>query len=410
MPKQFFKRRYKCMIVLCHVIIFTLLIGVASDLFGHCLLEDNSGSLIFVDPLRREDDYTTSDAYRYAFGTDSSRLVKYLAVCRQFESNGEFDKDKEVDILEYYTHKSTDRRLTSNGLLRYRIQDLINWNNSYGFETLDDECLREVFLPTDGVSIYLKKERLKELLSGLSDVQSVPEDEVLSGQQILVEEQEEAYAEEDVAADPAMADQVTKLVGNILMEVSGDLAYNYSLYEEWKDYYLSSGTNFKYLYLPQNDEVDGKQSFYSNLGLKDRKEAVAVSRRFAGCMDVYLVIDAASGNIEEKSKAVLRGELQAGLSTYNYVFREHGGRIYIGVLKEGENSIAKYHEDDMYAMIDDCYRFFARYENQYLALLLGLLVLSLVTLAAFMIQCGRVEEDEQIHLIAFDRWYTEIAF
>ena len=53
----------------------------------------------FMNPFDSEAKYDETDVFEDAFQTDASFLISYLAICWQFETDGMFDPNKEVDVF-----------------------------------------------------------------------------------------------------------------------------------------------------------------------------------------------------------------------------------------------------------------------------------------------------------------------
>ena len=465
MGKQYLKAKYKILVILGHIVLVMLAVGIICAACSRCVLMSKNGNRVVVlNPFEEAEEYVSQTAFRHTYLADASSLVRYLAVCKQFETVGEFDEGvetdltshfdagKEVDLLSYYFRKTPSADEDSQGVLVYRVQDLIAWNDLYGFGTNEDGSIKEVFLPTDGVSVYEKREDIFMLMNiyrplienaGAAGFER-SETGAAASADIALEEDGEEYAEETDAAgvtetaagttlniavagdemekfgyaakedifdfgeDEISYEDSYKMLQKILMSVASDLSYNYSIYQDQKDYFASSGNNFKYLYLP--DKRGTSKQYYTNLSVKHRTEAVTKAKKFCDSMAAYIVIDAESGNIDQKMVDILASRFLYNYNQLKYAFKDYGGKIYIGVLKmDAEDDFAVYADDDLYAQI------YSVYENSdedaiwIVALLLTLFRLSLILLITDTVQCGRVPEDDKVHLIAFDRLYTELA-
>lgn len=118
-----------------------------------------------------ETDFFASGTFNRLFEEDYQDLVCYLAVCKQFEKNGEFDPDATIDLLSYVNRKSVRNAFDSKGALTYRVRDLVNWDQvdemQLEWETyfvgnsdesvvyqIDKTTVNETYLPVNGKSIY----------------------------------------------------------------------------------------------------------------------------------------------------------------------------------------------------------------------------------------------------------------
>ena len=113
-------------------------------------------SEIYIDPFEQVGTFEESSAFEQIYESDVTDLIRYLAICEQFEKNGVYDVEKSIDLLQYCNRKNVNSdAYTSNGELCYRASDLVNWLEIYGF-TYTNDLLYEAFLPTDGVSSHMQ--------------------------------------------------------------------------------------------------------------------------------------------------------------------------------------------------------------------------------------------------------------
>lgn len=417
--------RYKAVAVVGHVLAIVLAVAIFIYALSSCfLMASNSDRLIFVSPFEVDADYTKSEVFCDTFLSDASSLIKYLAVCKQFETNGVFDPNKEVDILEYYFRKNPNAKdISSKGIFSYRVQDLIMWKESYGFTIYDNKMLEEVFMPSDGVSVYAKEE---DLVMFMEQYQAIKEYEN-SGAKLTAEEYENVADEAFLTIEEMKTETVTEsskklygadgkvvkqevyeLFNEMLTTVASDLAYNYSIYQEEKDYFVNVNNNFKYLYLPAVDKKS-ETEFYSNLTIKNRQQAEQMAEYFKqDIWDAYVCVDAASGNIEAKTVDVSATRFLYNLNQMKYAF-SGGGKLYLGVLGDENEGFAEYSDEDVYAQMEQIYVGFQSNFRMYFVGILICILVSLLFLIMYTVLCGRNEKGEEVRFLFFDRWYTEIA-
>jgi len=417
-------------LVVCHVLSLVLIAGIGASAFEHLVLQRNrnSSDTIIVNPFESDADYVNSRTFRRTFLSDAEMLIRYLAVCKQFETDGEFDVDKEIDLLQYYYRKNPNVNISSNGLLTYRVQDLIAWSDSYGFEITDGRLVNEVFLPTDGVSIRVRQEEIWQLMNACREYEienpddqfdeSYAEDEPIVVEEIswsvdeATDEVDEAGEDKSISREDAF-----RMFNEILVSVATDLSYNYSVYQDQKDYFINDGNNFKFLYVPEDrPEMAGTQGtrntgqqYYTNLPVKSRADAVDKIQYFGSAMAAYVVIDATSGNVEEKTVDVSASEFLLNLNQLKYAFQKDGGKIYIGVLAGSVQDFSEYSDDDLYAQMSQVGSYFDTYGMVYVGAILICFLLSIAFLVLITMLCGRRAEDQEVHLIKFDYWYTELG-
>lgn len=498
MLKKYYQMKVKIGVVIAHIFSLMLAVGIFCFSLSQCLLitsdvelrHSNDGTVFtangkqigFMNPFESEAKYDETDVFEDAFETDASFLISYLAICGQFENEGMFDPNKEVDVFSYYCRKDPSFKIDSKGAFTYKVQDLITWVEAYGFTSEDGYLLNEIFLPVDGKSISEKEEQLYNLVMQVNNKLQIPHTNVLAEEENLEEsvesdleiqvmeeadvdetdvnnvevdeiysteteveetdaeeieteetEMDEAYEEESEAnvsyTESSVSTErkddyiiVTSLGGKdkneesvlsmeearslyyeILSKVASDLLYNYTEYQHQKDYLNNCSNNFKYLYISEES-----QNYYTNLKVKNWTDAQSKMEYFDDKLAAYAIIDAKNGNIEAKSNNVLTSNILSYLNIYKYAF-SNGGKLYIGVLDDTVNGFAEYTSDDNYAQIKD----FSLNNRMNMKLTIGwlmfLILLSFVLLAINTILCGRSSEDDEIHLMAFDDWYTEIA-
>ena len=496
MSKKYYQFKMKAGVVGLHMISLMLAVGILCFSVSQCLLiirdvEQHrsydetmsyyvgSGEQIrFINPFESDVKYEETDVFADSFQSDAASLITYLAICWQFETDGVFDPDKEVDVLSFYCRKDPSLNVDSDGAFVYKVHDLITWMESYGFTTYDDNELGEIFFPSDGVPVVEKEEQLYELMTLInSNLQATQtqsdesdsyveedayyeEDEYYeaeenveeelnitfdeegydenTGEEAIGDEAEEVATEEsdDVATDDVATDiTVTATQGNgeeqikvtslkekpaenevtlsmeeakglyndILMSVASDLSYNYGLYQQQKDYFINYGNNFKYLYIP-----DGNENYYTNLSVDGLGDAQSKIQYFNAELAAYAIIDVKNGNIEAKTANVLTSNVLSYLNSYKYAFAD-GGKLYIGVLDDAVEGFSDYVQGDNYAQLKDLTTNNRMNMEMRVGWILFLLLLSIILLVINTILCGRSTEDEEIHLMAFDYWYTEIA-
>lgn len=437
MSRKYYKFKFKLGFIVAHVLTFLMAVGILCFSVSQCLLVTRDmKQLRFINPFDADVKYEETDIFADSFQSDAFSVISYLAVCRQFETDGVFDPDKEVDILSYYGRKDPNVNIDSKGDFVYKVQDLISWATSYGFTTYDDNWLDEMFCPTDGVPISEKQTDLYELMNTNKGYLSGNE---FSSQVEVVNEMEEVYENEFSAEleeyvdgttvyseNDAVAEEVTLsvsqeqamtmeeargLFNEILISVASDLSYNYGVYQEQKDYFINDNGNFKFLYLPDAN-MQKAQDYFTNLEVKSWSDAKSKVKFFHEGLAAYVIIDMENGNTEGKSANVSASRLISSLNEFKYAF-PNGGKLYLGVLEKDVEGFATYTEEDTYAQIRDLNTNGTMNINNIkvnVGWMLVLFLLSLILLLINTVLCGRNETDKEVHLIAFDYWYTEIAF
>ena len=146
----------KSLVILVEMLSVLGIIGIVCFMYTRCIIiTDNKNYSFLINPFE-EENYEDSDSLAEMFDSDSADMIYYLALCQQFETNGEFDKEKTIDLLEYYYRKQPGSlEVSSGGALVYKVQDLINWGNTYGV-TVAEGMADQKYYPTGGSSVYDK--------------------------------------------------------------------------------------------------------------------------------------------------------------------------------------------------------------------------------------------------------------
>ena len=437
MLKKYFQMKYKIGVVIAHILSMMLAVGIFCYSFSQCLLitsdvelrRDADGSMYTVNgkqigvmnPFEADMKYNETDVFEEAFQTDAAFLISYLAICWQFETDGMFDPNKEVDVFSFYCRKDPSIKINSNVAFTYKVQDLITWVESYGFSSEEDYSIEEIFLPIDGISVAEKEEHLYQLMVLLNskmqilqsqsvgeDVFSVPQEEEYNSADEVDSEDElikitSAGENQLVNENVLSMEEAKSLYYEILVNVASDLSYNYGEYQHQKDYIKNCSSNFKYLYIPEDN-----QNYYTNLEVGNLSDAKSKTTCFNDKLSAYAIIDVKNGNIEAKTNNVLTSNILSYLNTYKYAFSK-GGKLYLGVLDDTVEGFGEYTTEDNYAQIKD----FASKKRLNMKLTVGwimfLLLLSFILFAINTVLCGKNSEDDEVHLIVFDSWYTELA-
>lgn len=512
------------------------IIGIICFLFTRCIIvTDNKNYSFLINPFE-DKEYEESEGLAEMFDSDSADMIYYLALCQQFETNGEFDKEKTIDLVEYYYRKQPESvKVSGKGSFEYKVQDLINWGNTYGVD-ISDGIVEEKYYPVNGKSVYesdivnILDEALPNGISGFERLEAdstgditmtsesaanIAYDETAEtvsketedgeenaeledgeANEAIITDTEYKFASEMEAMEYAMlvldydvdslsmdacrkgmaaveyldemgylsegyleeigisiqkefgyegnekeylyevwcnaaltllesSDYVSQALAayaEILSSVISDLTINYERYQDYKDYFVVNKLNFKYLYLPDKNE-----DYYSNLEIKNVKQAQNMTEFFNDQLAAWVVIEPATKNVVERSSNVTVNSLLPMLDTVGYSFRQGGGTIYLGVLKEDIAEFADYDKSDHYATAQRAYDNFRSEFRIYLILVGVLVVTAVVSFVLYSCMCGNrawyevVQQDgverkklavsDNPSLIKyFDRWFTEIAF
>lgn len=278
----------------------------------------------------------------------------------------------------------------------------------------------------------------EECQKGLDAVEFLKEENLLSEmvcQEIYADiAAEGSYAEDEIPfyceylkqiadrLDKEEKQSLAQAVYTEIMEtVISDLSYNYELYQKYKEYFVNTQLNYKYLYLPENSN-----QYYTNLDVKSREQAEKMVPYFNDGLAAYAVIEPATRNIKDRSEnAIAAYSLSTMLNQVFYSFEKEKGTIYLGVLDSSVEGFAEYTTQDYYAQAKDVCLDFENHMNAYMIVLAVLFVIALFFFCLYTCMCGnkawyRTTGEEQKRILEvsktpcamkyFDNWFTEIAF
>ena len=197
----------KTLVIAVEMLSILGIIGIASFMFTRCIVVTNNKNYSFLINPFEDDDYEDSDSLAEMFSSDSADMIYYLALCQQFETDGEFDKEKTIDLLEYYYRKQPgSMKVSSDGQLVYKVQDLINWGNTYGVD-IQDGIVEEKYYPADGKSIYerdlmtILENSLPNGISGFQRLDKTSASTDAAAKQVNAAEEEKQAQDETAGAD-----------------------------------------------------------------------------------------------------------------------------------------------------------------------------------------------------------------
>lgn len=392
-----------------------------------------------------ENSYEATDSFENMMLSAMTQTLERTELSEKLETDGKYDPDKLVDIMEYAKTQEITGKNTSG--VAYRVGDLVEWVEKYGTSTVYDyedglyESYDEFYSETcdiivcqkeDGTYHYYRMDEFKKLLSDGSlrlEVSSDERDQLLSeledgyifreDRNLIVRDVEG----EDIYTDlwtydgreirehfaPDGAKDLLEIVNNSpqlngrLSEVYENLNYvlmniasQASSYKE-SDIYTEGNTNFIYLFVNEDQE-----KVYTN------------HRAFQNYEDVGKNIAALTqdGNICYVLVKPTLNEFESNLDVTSAYWQNHVNQYHF----LGENYTVMAAVDTSYPVQDVFYQAADDY-NQYIpymdpaarALLLSvfLFLVSIVWLTA--VAGRKPDEGKELYLHPFDRWKTELA-
>lgn len=107
-----------------------ILVLCISMVLFECFYHGHSITYI-LDDTNKTESFEETDSFSNLMESYIMNTIRFSVICEQFETNGEFDGKKEIDIEEYATHKNVSSlnniRLTQNSSVIYYLEDLIKW-------------------------------------------------------------------------------------------------------------------------------------------------------------------------------------------------------------------------------------------------------------------------------------------
>lgn len=368
------------------------------------------GNSVTMYPFEEEKTFEKTGTFSNMFDQDVSYLIYYTAICGQFESNGVYDPDKTVDLLQYCNRKNKQaEQIQSNGTLVYKVQDLINWLYIRGFSYGEDGRLEETYLPVDNISIYSKDINAILTANGLENKATAEDayrgyDEdtgyYTDGEDEYITDGENVEVKNDGNQDAGY-----EILYSYLESAAEDLSYNYNAYFHYQNDFKKN-ENIKYVYIPENGTIS--QGYCTNITEKEGSTPQEQISYITG-MDTYVICDMGSFSLETdgQERNMDIENIKSSMSYYAYAFPD-GGKLYVGYAGKTLADLAGNGGTDRYAQAENTYEFMQKVTDVFPVCVAVSCIGLLISTVLLIIMAGRRREGE-IHLMAFDRWFTEIA-
>lgn len=376
-----------------------LMLGTMLSLLFQCLVINASGSVFWINPIWREaGSFEQSDIYGQMIHYDLRQLTRFIAASSQLETNGSFDENKNVDILQY-VYRESDKVPERFGNLKlvYQIGDLIEWQEEgFSYESVLVEDVIEEAIPGQRAVMeqYVGSEVDVYVTEPVSEQQdSEQQEKIRLNESFLPVDGVSIYERklpEGVTSD--------ELAGYV-QSAAHDLSYNYNFYQNYVSRYKGN-RNLKYMMLDNKGKVR-----FTNLDTK----GMEISKLIEGFekSDSYIIYDYTDNTIERHNGGDYDTDISArGLfHTYSYLYPD-GGTLYIA-LQTGDSPVfGDYRYDDCYARASMSYQEIAGYGGMNVIAAFVFCILSVVFWILFTVRQPRRQPQE---LKGFDRWYTGIA-
>lgn len=122
-------RRFNKIIKQIMAITFSLFFTCFFVLFYEAVKNNRTIPYIMEDETVKE---SFEDTYEYQALVKEyiEKAIRYVVICDQYETNGEFDSNKEIDIFQYATRKQFGKLRVPRKVAAYTLSDLIEWGNT----------------------------------------------------------------------------------------------------------------------------------------------------------------------------------------------------------------------------------------------------------------------------------------
>lgn len=445
MEKKWYKSRVMkaVLVIVAHV---TAVVMVACTLWASSYPELLS-EMLERSPSRK---YEDSQRFNMQVLNNSLTVISGARTKEFFETDGALDRDRIVDIEEYYEQLTISGENTSG--LAYRLGDLLDWyeeggpnsnETSYDYvEAYVDESGSSgeaqgpiVCKRSDGTYHYYDVYEFKELIKS-GDLQFVVADDEsgMSANQILEELESGNASSMDTFMgiqnaegkmqyidcwrydgylfaekfQPIGAENVMDIVNenpywngrlndafNMIQAVVSDLGYLYNDYQMLNTGYDEGDTNYFYLYLDiKNGRVyTNKKEYSSYEDLEKNLDKIRSSGKYVIVAPKLVDFET---NMNDIDASWWRDEM-------------------VNAGSEGEEFIFATGVDTSYPIHDEFYsqsKIYEKYSSS-MVWVMAVMVLSFVafltSIVWLIVVAGRNSEDQELHLCGFDRIKTEIA-
>lgn len=390
--------------------------------------------------------YEDTKSFSQALRDQSFEVVWGIQQAHIYETDGEINLDKTVDIEEYYNQTTVSGE--NNSGLAYRMQDLIDWRDQEKDQVTDEteeELLSKSIIVCkriDNTYQYYRYEELETLINSgeLSfvlgkDELGLEENEILDslkygllfkgdsdeanfkglqdkdGRVVYIDcwsydGYEEPYPQGTYA--PLGYDSLLQLVNenpkwngrlseaiNMVTSVMHNIGDNFGAYTNMNNGIEEGNTNYSYIYADlKNKRVFTNKSAY--ISLDDLEKNIEEIKSFGKYVVVKPKLEDFESNLKDVEASGWRDQIAlSGPQEEDFVF--------------AVSVNTKYPIQDKYYVENQLFQKYGSNAREILGLIIVAGILFLVCVVWLTVIAGRRPEDEEVHLNGFDRWKTEIA-
>ncbi|MCI8772888.1 MAG: HAMP domain-containing histidine kinase [Lachnospiraceae bacterium] len=310
----------------------------------------------------KEETYEESELFNKIYGRAAMDIIRFGVIRSQLETDGEFDGMKVIDVTAYNCRDTglPEQYVTA----RYYLEDLLKWQ-SYGMEyELTDMTVAQMkeFLSNrttltilDPDSKYYNTSDANYMKSDIGSYTFVDD---VSANMLPSNGWDEWYDEDDILQLNVLVNRYKTVDGKNIEEYTADpesyaelcenvsvamqsLAYNYSEYLTYQEYYDSANTNLRYCI---EKTVGDHTEYFTNMEdlitLEELREEVNDTNmadffekrfdgKFSGSKSKYLYYSP-SEMIYESNSAIQEKTIRSIVREYDYAYPENI-RIWVGV-------------------------------------------------------------------------------
>ena len=223
-----------------------------------------------VSPLDQEKAFEDKEIFQALLTGNMEQITRYVVICHQLETNGNYDENKKVDITKYANrNKNVTEQLPA---AEYYLDDLITWGN-YGFtyKTVVGtwEELNALFLKNQTEEVQAYTTSIKEYPGNLEDNAATLSSEAVGDNKYAMEILVARYKTVDGKDLMQCASNVEEyeVLKKNLENSAKSLFSNYTEYVAMEQQYSAENTNIRYCFQVPSDK--GLQ-YYTNADLNFR--------------------------------------------------------------------------------------------------------------------------------------------
>lgn len=289
--------------LLQHICITVFALAAIMLLSGSVVVIERSGGreVITQSPTDSGRKYEDSVLFNTILGYEARDVLRFVTIRSQLETNGSYDPDKVIDIIQYNVRQNENYDKTGDISVKYHLGDLLKWEK-YGFVT---ESVPSKMLPASANAIFN------------------PDGDNGGYSDMLVNRY--ASTEGLGLEDYATSQEEYEDLLDELYTCAGDLYMNYTEYLKLSEYFDSLNSNIRYAVVMGTGD---DRVIYTNTGLAGNTSAKDLELTFSR-YGKYLSYDS-DRMLYKTNTAINESTFNSLISEYRYAYPDES-LIYIGV-------------------------------------------------------------------------------